>query len=97
MAVSDSYDDRFVPFPGGMVIAAPAVLLLLELEHRAFTLHGEGETLVVRPPDKLTRHDCARIKRWTWFLLMWLDYCAQPGNGVHLFHDRPPVALARPV
>jgi hypothetical protein len=88
MAVSDDYADRFVLLRGGLTVPAEAYLLLLELEQRTFTVTRDGDTLIVRPPDRLTRQDVARIKRWKFHLLLLLDYVARPDLDAHLFTDR---------
>lgn len=90
-AMGDS-DDLFVTFRDGLIIPAPAYLLLLDLEQRDFTVSREGATtLLVRPPDRLTHEDCASIRRWKWHLLMLLDYCTRSDLDAHLFTDRTPL------
>jgi hypothetical protein len=74
MVASDDVDTRFVWFPGGMVVPAPAYILLLDLEARGFTLSQEHTTLVVRPPERLTRQDCQALRRWKLHLLMLMAY-----------------------
>jgi hypothetical protein len=90
MADSD-FNDRFVTLRGCMVVPAPAYILLLDLEARNFTLAMEGSTLVVRPPERLTRVDCAGLKRWKWFVAMLIGYVA---DDSHLFADRPALPAA---
>jgi hypothetical protein len=80
-------DDRFVTHKDGMVVPAPAYCLLLDLERRDFSITGEGDMLMVHPPERLTREDCTRIRRWKWHLLMLIDYCARPDRDAHLFRD----------
>ena len=89
MADSD-FTNRFVVLKGGMVIPAPAYVLLLDLETRGFTLAMDGSTLVVSPPDQLTREDCSRLRRWKWFIAMLMDYCKRPRLDEHLFTDIRP-------
>jgi hypothetical protein len=73
--VDSEYRDRFVVFNDGMVVPAPAYLLLLDLERRSFTVTREGDAIFVRPPEKLTRTDCALLRHWKRHLLMLLTYC----------------------
>ena len=91
MAASD-YTDRFVIFPHGRIVPAPAVVLLLDLESRGFTLTTEDRTtLVVSPPEKLTRLDCAALRRWKWHVLGLLAYTP---DDSHLFGDIRPSQAA---
>jgi hypothetical protein len=72
MAKADS--DRYVLLRGGLAIPVDPMLLALELEERGFRLHREDDVLVVQPHERLTRDDCARIRRWKLHLLALLDY-----------------------
>ncbi len=90
MADSDLYaDDRLVTLRGGVVVPVTAWVLALTLEQRGFTLTRDGETLIVRPPERLTAEDCAAIRRAKLDLLAVVDYCARPDNDAHLFTDAP--------
>jgi hypothetical protein len=85
--VDSDVDDRFVHLQGGLIVPAPAYLLLLDLEARGFAVVRDGDTLIVRPPNRLTREDCASIRRWKWHLLMLLDYDARPHLDAHHRED----------
>lgn len=87
MGASEDFDDRFVTLQGGMIVPAPAFVLMLDLERRAFTVSRDGDTFVVGPAAQLTPEDCAAIRRWKHHLLMLLDYCARPDLDKHLFTD----------
>lgn len=91
MTADSDYRDRFVWFPDGMVVPAPAVLLLLELEARGFRLHADGSTLVVTPADQLTRQDCARLRRWKWHALMLVAHFGALRVDERVFTDGRPV------
>ena len=50
-----------------------------EIESRGFTLTRlDGDVLSVQPYERLTRQDCAAIRRWKWHLLAIADYSAVP-------------------
>ena len=89
MADSD-VSGRFVTLRGGFTVATEAYLLLLKLEERGFRLQAESDhTLLVQPADRLTRQDCAALRRWKAHLLALIDYCGRPGLDAHLFSDVP--------
>lgn len=85
--------DRFVQLGqrGGPLIPADGYHLYVELGERGFAMTAEdaGKVLVVRPPEKLTTADVARLKRWRWHLLLILDYFARPHFDAHLYRDTP--------
>ena len=88
MAASDlDADDRLVTLRGGVVVPVTAYVLALTLEARGFTLTRADDTLIVRPPERLTPEDCVAIRRAKLDLLAVVDYCARPDNGAHLFTD----------
>lgn len=95
MGASDRYAERFVSLRGGLVVPAPAFLLLLDLEDRSFTLTPDGDTLVVQPSVRLTPEDRDAIRRWKWHLLALLDYCQRPGLDAHLYRDTRTAGAAR--
>jgi hypothetical protein len=66
---------ELVSLRGGLTVPAEPLLLIFELERRGFTLETEGEdTLIVQPHDRLTREDCARIRRWKFHILSLVAY-----------------------
>lgn len=84
MASSNLDGDRFVTLRGGVVVPAPAYLLLLSLEARGFTLTDPDDgSLIVKPADQLTEDDRVAIRRWKYFLLSLIGYCARPGLDSH--------------
>jgi hypothetical protein len=88
---TDDLDDRVVCLRGGVVVPAPAYVLLLDLERRDIHISREGaDTLVVGPPERLTDADRALIRHWKQQLLLLLDYCTRPDLDAHLFADTRP-------
>jgi hypothetical protein len=88
MTGASDFDDRFVTLRGGVVVPAPAYVLLLELEGRKFTITADGNAgLYVRPASALTAEDCARIRQWKQDLLMLVSYCQRTDLDDHLFTD----------
>ena len=77
MAVSDDVWDRFVPLVDGPLMPADAYRLWCDLRARGFSLTHEDRTLVVTPPDRLTRADCDACRRWKWHLMQLADYDAR--------------------
>lgn len=90
--VGSDVADRFVILRDGLIVPAPAYLLLLDLEARGFTLARDGDTLVVTPHEQLTRQDCAACRRWKWHLILLLAYCTRVDLDAHLFTDTRPTA-----
>ena len=86
--VGSDFDDRFVTLRGP-IVPAPAFMLLLDIEARGFTIRREGDTLVVRPAERLTRADCTGLRRWKWHVLMLLEYAERTDLDAHLFSDAP--------
>jgi hypothetical protein len=81
VVASDSHaaERRFVIFaPAGMVLPADAYRLWLDLQARGFTLTNEDGTLVVSPPERLSRQDCNDCRRWRWHLLMFIGQSDVP-------------------
>jgi hypothetical protein len=73
--VNSDYHDRFVQLKNGPVLPAEPILLALDLEARGFTLTRlEDDVLSVQPYQRLSRQDCADIKRWKLHLLAIVDY-----------------------
>ena len=83
------FADRFVPLQGGVVMPVEPWRLLHELvDARGFSVTRDaGDVLVVRPADRLTTEDVARIRRWKWHLLLLLDYGARPDLDAHVQSD----------
>jgi hypothetical protein len=85
MVVSEDFTDRFVTLPR-LILPVDAYRLLLDLEGRGFRLHREGtDVLVVQPHERLTRDDVARIRRWKWHVLAYLE-----NEATGAFTDQPP-------
>src|SRR5688500_297863 len=74
-SANSSEGNQYVTLKGGLALPLESIRLALELEERGFHLSREGiDTLVVRPHEQLTAHDCTRIRRWKWHLLALVDY-----------------------
>ena len=51
------------------------LLLALDLESRGFSMtRQDGDVLEVQPYVRLSRSDCAAIRRWKWHLLSIVDH-----------------------
>lgn len=57
--------DRFVSLPGGLIVPAEPLMLVIDLQMRGFQLTpcGDGD-LEVRPFSRLSPEDCRQLKRW---------------------------------
>ena len=72
-AFPDRVELRGACLVGGPTVPDCALILMLRLEERGFTLARDGGALVVRPHDRLTGDDCQEIRRWKHHLLALLD------------------------
>jgi hypothetical protein len=58
----------FVVLRSGLIVAAPAVRLALDLESRGLTLGLDGESLTVGPKHRISDEDRQAIRTWRWHL-----------------------------
>jgi hypothetical protein len=71
----DASERQFVTLAGGLVLPVEPCVLALDLEARGFHMTREaGDVLSVQPYQRLTREDCAALRRWKWHVLALLDY-----------------------
>jgi hypothetical protein len=73
-----SSSEQIVVLAGGLSLPLPAVLFVLDLEARGFSLCRDGDHLVVRPASKLAIKDRLDLARWKPQVLAVIDYCGGP-------------------
>ncbi len=84
--------DALVVLRGGVSVAAPAYVLVLDFEARGIHISRDGDVLTVGPSYLLTDHDRAVIRAYKPDLLRLLVYCTRTDLDAHLFGDQHPAA-----
>jgi hypothetical protein len=81
-------NSEFIELKGGLTLEVRAVLLALDLEYRGFSLHAQGDKLLLNRSDgvsasaTLTEKDRSDIVKWKRHLLAIVDYHVEPTISV---------------
>lgn len=65
--------DNYIILRGGLALPLRPLVLLLDLEARGFSIHRDGDDVVIRPAHQLTDEEHEALRRWKHHLLALID------------------------